>query len=65
MDEHRRLALLKTSQIAMVLVLGFMLGQYSVEFSGSALAWIALVLDLIALPTMLFLLIREYWKVDA
>jgi hypothetical protein len=45
----------------MVVVLAFNLGQYSVQFSGSAFAWIALVLNLIGLPALLFLLIRDYW----
>jgi hypothetical protein len=65
MDEHRRVALWRTSLLGLVLILAFTLGTYSVQFSGSGLAWTALVLDLLALAALLTLLIRDFWKIKA
>jgi hypothetical protein len=65
MNEHRRLAGLRTSQIAMVVGLTFGLGQQSVRFDGSGLAWTAVLLCVVGLALTLYLLIRDFWKINA
>jgi hypothetical protein len=58
-------ARLKTILVLVVAIVAFNLGRYSVEFSGSVTARIAVVAGLVALVLSLFLLIREFWKSDA
>jgi hypothetical protein len=58
-------ARLKTILVLVVAIVAFNLGRYSVEFSGSVTAWIAVVAGLVALVLSLFVLIREFWKSDA
>jgi hypothetical protein len=65
MNEHRRLAGMKTSQIVAVVGLAFGLGQFSIRFDGSGLAWTAVLLVLVALVLMLYLLIHDFWKINA
>jgi hypothetical protein len=65
MNERQRLAGMKTSQIAAVVALAFGLGQFSVRFDGSGLAWTAVLLILVALVSMLYLLIHDFWKINA
>jgi hypothetical protein len=58
-------ARLKTILVLVVAIVAFNLGRYSVEFSGSVTARIAVVAGLVALVLSLFVLIREFWKSDA
>ena len=43
-------AFLRTALVLVIGATAFNLGRYSVEFSGSAAAWVALICNLIALP---------------
>ena len=49
----------------MVVGLTFGLGQQSVRFNGSGLAWTAVLLCGIGLGLTLYLLIRDFWKIKA
>jgi hypothetical protein len=54
---------LKTSLVLMVAIATFNLGRYSVEFSGSAAAWAAVVSCLVILAVSVFALI--FWRPNA
>jgi hypothetical protein len=54
---------LKTILVLMVAIATFNLGRYSVEFSGSAAAWAAVVSCLVILAISLFALI--FWRPNA
>ena len=43
-------AFLRTALVLVIGATAFNLGRYSVEFSGSVAAWVALICNLIALP---------------
>ena len=51
---------LKTILVLMVAIATFNLGRYSVEFSGSAAAWAAVISCLVILAISLFALI--FWR---
>jgi hypothetical protein len=55
--------LLKTILVLMVAIATFNLGRYSVEFSGSAAAWAAVIGCLVILAISLFALI--FWRPTA
>jgi hypothetical protein len=48
---------LKAAMFFLVAVIAFNLGRYSVEFSGSGAAWIALVCDVIVLTIASYVLV--------
>jgi hypothetical protein len=54
---------LKTILVLMVAIATFNLGRYSVEFSGSAAAWAAVVSCLVILAISLFALM--FWRPNA
>jgi uncharacterized membrane protein len=54
---------LKAILVLMVAIATFNLGRYSVEFSGSAAAWTAVVSCLVILAISLFALL--YWRPNA
>jgi hypothetical protein len=54
---------LKTVLVLMVAIATFNLGRYSVEFSGSAAAWAAVISCLVILAISLFALI--FWRPTA
>ena len=53
---------LKTILVLMLAIAAFNLGRYSVEFSGSTAAWIAVACGLVVAAVSLFALIRDFWK---
>jgi hypothetical protein len=55
----------KTILVSMVAIATFNLGRYSVEFSGSAAAWTAVVSCLVILAISLFALIHEFRRPNA
>ena len=56
-----RLAVSKVAQLGLLVITGFNLGRYSVEFSGGSTAWFALTANVVVLVLTLFMLIREFW----
>lgn len=55
-------SILKAAAIICIASSSFRLGIYSVSFSGTALAWTALVSSIVALVAFSFVLFREPWK---
>ena len=53
------------SQVFVLAMAAFNLGRYSVQFSGDALAWTAVVLSLIVVAASLVALISRLRKLDA
>jgi hypothetical protein len=56
---------IKTVLVLLATVSAFSLGRYSVDFSGSAAAWTAVIASGVALVGSLFVLVRYFWKSNA
>jgi TRAP-type C4-dicarboxylate transport system permease small subunit len=52
----------KTTQVLLLLLLGFNLGRYSESFSGRTSAWVALVSCIVGLVLILIILLRDIWR---
>lgn len=55
-------SVVKAAAIVCIASSAFRLGIYSVSFSGTALAWTALVSSIVALVAFSVVLFREPWK---
>ena len=58
-------AYLRTLFVLLIGVSAFNLGRYSVEFSGSTAAWVALIGNLVALAAALAALGYDFWGTNA
>ena len=54
----------KTIQVLLIADSFFMLGRYSIEFSGRVWAWTAVVCSIFAGTLTIYLMIKEFWKAD-
>jgi hypothetical protein len=52
----------QTTMVFAVAVTAFNLGRYSVEFSGSVLAWIAVIFSTLGLATLFVALTLAVWE---
>jgi hypothetical protein len=59
---HRLLAVTRTLQLLLLVLIAFKLGAMSVSFTGSQWAWGALVAFIVALPSLSFELLRAIWS---
>ncbi len=55
-------AMLRTTSLYFVVYAGFTLGRFSMSFSGSKWAWIALLGALVALAAGSSAIIRSMWR---
>ena len=58
-------AFLRTALVLLIGATAFNLGRFSVEFSGSTAAWVALICNLIALAGALGALAYDFWGTSA
>ncbi len=59
---HANAAMLRATSLYFVVYAAFTLGRFSISFSGSRWAWIALVGALVALGTGSLSIIRAIWR---
>jgi hypothetical protein len=52
----------KTTQLLLLVLLGFNLGRYSESFSGRTSAWVALVSCIFGLLLILLILLQDIWR---
>ena len=62
MNEERRVTLLKTAQLLLVVVFSLTLGRITIQFRGDVWSWVGVVLHVGIIAWLLYMLIRDFWK---